>query len=254
LADPIWGARSEWGVRVDPLVLVDETHPKKAIEKTLNPTWLTTSVGNEPKPPRPLAPSSAGEEQGADPPLAPEIAKDAARRGTLIHALLERLPDVEPGDRREAATNWLQRRAADLSDAMRAEMLESAIRVLDGSDFADIFSPDALAEVPLMAQVDGVVIAGTADRLLVTPDGVTVVDFKTTRRPPESADAIPKGTIKQMAAYAAALQVIYPGKAIKAAVLYTHAPALFEIPQEALGAHKRSLGHTQDKFVPLDIE
>jgi ATP-dependent helicase/nuclease subunit A len=119
---------------------------------------------------------------------------------------------------------------------------------------SELFSPVALAEVPLTAQVNGVVIAGMVDRLLVTNDAVTVVDFKTTRRPPENVDAIPIGTTKQMAAYAAALNVIYPGRAIRAAVLYTHAPALLEIPSSKLEAHKRSLGQAQDKFAPLDIE
>jgi ATP-dependent helicase/nuclease subunit A len=53
-------------------------------------------IGPEPRPPRPLAPSAAGEEQGADPPLPPGVLAAAARRGVLIHRLLERLPDVAP--------------------------------------------------------------------------------------------------------------------------------------------------------------
>lgn len=253
-ADDIWGTRREFGVRADPMIRVDGAQAGAASADKTNLAWLNAPVGNEPKPPRPLAPSSAGEEQGPDPPLAPEIAKDAARRGTLIHALLERLPDVAPDDRREAAKRWLSRRAGDLDEAMRGEMLESALIVLQETDFAEIFSDKALAEVPLTAQVGGVVIAGTADRLLVTPDSVTVVDFKTSRRPPKDPDHIPKGTVKQMAAYASALEVIYPGRKIRAAVLYTHAPQLFEIARAKLDEHKRSLGDTQDKFVPLDIE
>ncbi|KEO91219.1 ATP-dependent exonuclease [Erythrobacter longus] len=251
-ADEIWGTRREFGNRADnqDISLDSPGHD----EGDALPRWLTNPVGEEPKPPRPLAPSSAGEEQGADPPLAPEIAKDAARRGTLIHALLERLPDVAPDDRREAAKRWLSRRAPDLDETTRGEMLESALSVLKEPDFAEIFSDKALAEVPLTAQVGGVVIAGTADRLLVTSDSVTVVDFKTSRRPPTDPDHIPRGTIKQMAAYASALEVIYPGREIRAAVLYTHAPQLFEIERAKLDEHKRSLGDTQDKFVPLDIE
>lgn len=250
--DTVWGTRRELGVRAVAEGLVDKTPPGTGIGEI--PTWLTMPVGIEPKPPKPLAPSSAGEEQGSDPPLAPEHAKDAARRGTLIHALLERLPVVAVAERREAALAWLARRAGDMDSAKREEMLESALRVLETPEFASVFGPDALAEVPLSAQVGGVVIAGTADRLLVSKEAVTVVDFKTTRRPPESADLIPKGTVKQMAAYVAALQVIYPGRAIRAAVLYTHAPALFEVTSTQIEAHKASLGDTQDKFVPLDIE
>jgi ATP-dependent helicase/nuclease subunit A len=250
--DPIWGARREFGRRAQTIEAVDEK--ERDVELPMPPPWLTRPVGEEPQPPRPLAPSAAGEEQGADPPLAPGLAKNAALRGTLIHALLERLPDVAPENRREAANRWLERRAGDFDPTMRAEMLTSALNVLETPDFSELFSPVALAEVPLTAQVNGVVIAGMVDRLLVTNDAVTVVDFKTTRRPPENVDAIPIGTTKQMAAYAAALNVIYPGRAIRAAVLYTHAPALLEIPSSKLEAHKRSLGQAQDKFAPLDIE
>lgn len=252
LADPIWGARREFGIRAEPIVTVDETPHDEVREEP--PAWLTTPIGPEPKPPRPLAPSSAGEEQGSDPPLAPEQAKHAARRGTLIHALLERLPDVDADNRRAAASAWLARRAFDLSEDMRAEMLESALAVLDNPQFLDVFSVRALAEVPLSASVDGVVIAGTIDRLLVTDEAITVIDFKTTRRPPQSADTVPKATIKQMAAYVSALGAIYPGRAVRAAVLYTQTPQLIEIASSALDANKRGFGEAQDKFAPLDIE
>lgn len=252
LADPIWGARREFGTRADPLVTVDETPGDQASSEP--PAWLTAPIGAEPKPPRPLAPSSAGEEQGSDLPLAPEHTKHAARRGTLIHALLERLPDVAPEERRTAASAWLERRAKDLSEEMRVEMLESAIAVLDNPQFSAVFSNQALAEVPLTATADGVVIAGTADRLLVTKEAITVIDFKTTRRPPESLEGVPKTTIKQMAAYVSALAAIYPGREIRAGVLYTQTPQLIELPPDLLDAHKHDLGHTQDKFAPLDIE
>jgi ATP-dependent helicase/nuclease subunit A len=251
-SDDIWGTRRELGVRADPLVPADVGEIEAG--QSEEPSWLTSPIGEEPRPPKPLAPSSAGEEQGANPPLAPELAKVAARRGTLIHALLERMPDVATGDRRKAAERWLAKHAADLTQGARDEMLESALAVLDTPEFGEIFSDKALAEVPLTALVDGVVIAGTADRLLVTDEAVTVVDFKTTRRPPEDASSIPKGTLKQMAAYVSALQAIYPGRDVRAAVLYTQTPALFEVTTAAIEAHKRSLGDRQDKFVPIDIE
>jgi len=252
LQDPIWEARREFGARAEPLVTVDETRFEE--ERSEVPKWLMTPIGPEPKPPRPLAPSSAGEEQGSDPPLEPEHAKIAARRGTLIHALLERLPDVHPDQRRTAAGAWLERRAGDMDEDVRAEMLESALAVLDKPQFSGVFSDQALAEVPLTATVDGVVIAGTADRLLVTPEAITVVDFKTTRRPPENVEAVPVATVKQMAAYVSALEAIYPGRAIRAGVLYTQTPQLFALSSSIIETHKREFGEAQDKFAPLDIE
>ncbi len=246
LEDSIWGARHEWGVRADPVV-GDETQAPSATQILL-PAWATTPIGPEPRPPKPLAPSSAGEEQGADAPLAPGTAVIAARRGTLIHRMLERLPDIAAGERWSAAEAWLERQAGDLELDIRAEMIDSALNVLSHPDFTEIFSDAALAEIPLAATIGGIVVAGTADRLLVTQDVVIVVDFKTTRRPPTRLEEVPTATVRQMAAYVAALDAIYPDRAIRAAVLYTHTPNLIELPMVTLEQQKDRLGETQDSY------
>lgn len=251
--DPIWGWRKEWGARARPLDEQTAPDPAEPAGPDL-PRWASAPIGPEPRPPRPLAPSSAGEDAGAEPPLPPDAARHAARRGSLIHALLERLPDVAPADRSDAALRWLERQAADLAPDARAEMLDAALAVLGHPDFAAIFSPQALAEVPLAATVDGVVVAGTADRLLIEDTRVTVVDFKTTRRPPGSAEAIPLSTLRQMAAYAAALEAIYPGREVRAGVLYTHAPVLYDLGPETLALHKNALQSAQQSFALPDIE
>ena len=248
----LWGARREWGEAAPDLVIADTGSDSPA--KLPLPAWATTPIGPEPSPPRPLAPSGAGEEQGADPPLPPDALKIAARRGVLIHRLLERLPDVARDNRERAGAAWLERQGSDLDAATRAEMLASALAVLDTPAFAEIFSTAALAEVPLAATVGKTVIAGTADRLLVTAEAVSVVDFKTTRRPPASAEAVPISTQRQMAAYAGVLEAIYPGRTVRAAVLYTHTPCLFEISAETLRLHKDRLGDVQESYAPRDIE
>ena len=56
---------------------------------------------------------------------------------------------------------------------------------------------------------------------------------------------MPVGTIRQMAAYAAALEAIYPGRAVHAGVLYTHTPQLVPIPVDLLEMHKRELQGAQ---------
>lgn len=250
--DGVWGWRREFGETVGPLV-GSETDGQSP-ERPALPAWATAPVGPEPRPPRPLAPSAVAEDQGADPPLPPDALAIAARRGVLIHRLLERLPDISPANRDEAAQSWLERQANDLDETVREEILKSALAVLETPDFEEIFSPAALAEVPLAATVDGTVIAGTADRLLITEDAVTVIDFKTTRRPPSSEDDIPLATRRQMAAYVAALEKIYPGREVRAAVLYTHTPRIFVLPEAMLAEHKQRLGDTQESYAPLDIE
>ncbi|AOL94656.1 double-strand break repair helicase AddA [Porphyrobacter sp. LM 6] len=251
--DPVWLWRKEWGHRAEPLVPESDTAaPPTALPEL--PRWVSTPIGPEPRPPRPLAPSSVGEEAGAEPPLPPEAVRIAARRGSLIHRLLERLPDVSPSERGDEARAWLARQAGDLDEPVREDMLAAALAVLEHPDFAALFSPAALAEVPLAATVGGVVVAGTADRLLVEETRVVVVDFKTTRRPPANAGDIPAATLRQMAAYVAALEAIYPDRAVRAAVLYTHAPVLLELGPDVLAPHKQQLDSEQQSYWPLAIE
>lgn len=236
--DSSFGERQVWGQRP---AAVPVQRAECAVPARLQlPDWALTPIGPEPRPPRPLAPSSAGEEQAADPPLAADAAREAARRGVLIHSLLERLPDVAEAERRDRAAAWLTKQAGELTDDARTEILDAALKVLAEPDFAPIFSPSALAEVPLAATVDGQVVAGIADRLLVTAERITIVDFKTARRPPRSIDQVPIATIKQMAAYVAALAVIYPERTITAALLYTQTPQLIAIPAELLAAQTPS--------------
>jgi len=207
------------------------------------PPFLRRMVGAEPRPPRPLAPSALGEDEGADPPFPVSAdglpaGADAARRGTLIHKLLERLPELAPEGREAAALRWLGRNAADLSAAAHADMASAALSVLAVPEWADLFGPAALAEVPVAATVGGQVIAGTMDRLLVTSERIRLIDFKTTRRPPASLAEVQLATLRQMAAYAAALEVVFPGLPVEAALLYTHAPRLIPLPPEVLSRHK----------------
>ena len=251
LEDDLWGARREWGERAREVQARPDAQAEVQVKE---PAWLHQPIGPEPRPPRPLAPSSAGEEQGSNPPLPPEIAREAARRGLLIHSLLERLPMVELGERAEAALSWLERQARELDQADRQEIAHRALEVLGQSGFADVFGPGSLAEVPLAAVVEGQVVAGTVDRLLVTQERVTVVDFKTARRPPTLLEEIPESTLRQMAAYVTALGKIYPEREIRAAVLYTQTPEIFELPQSLIRLHKKAFQTAQQSFLTSGVE
>lgn len=239
LADPIWGARCEEG-HLAPSV----TLPPASLELPLAdvlPPWLGRAPAAEPRPPRPLAPSSLGEEEVPDPPFPPGAGRDAARRGTLVHKLLESLPEVSPADRESVALGWLARNAVDLDEAARKELLADALTVIGNPEWADLFSPASLAEVPVAAVVGGQVVAGTIDRLVVEPDRVRLVDYKTSRRPPASIAEVPSRILRQMGAYAAALEVTFPGRVIEVVLLYTAAPRLIAVPPEVLARHKPDL-------------
>ena len=73
-------------------------------------------------------------------------------------------------------------------------------------------------------------LSGQIDRLAVTPSDVMIVDYKTNRPPPSRPQDVAAAYLYQLAAYALALKEIYPGRTIRAALLWTDGPHLMEIP------------------------
>ena len=201
---------------------------KASVPPVVIPSWATSPAPPEARPPRPLAPSAIAVDDASAPPPS-EAMRAAALRGIWIHQLLERLPAVEPAMRTDSADRWLER-AAGLGDAaVRAEIVEQVCGIIGDPRFSALFGDGSLGEAPLAATLpDGRVIAGTVDRLLVEDDRVAVIDFKTGRVPATAAD-VPNGHRAQMEAYAQALRVIFPGRKIRASLLYTAGPKLIEV-------------------------
>ncbi|MDE0879142.1 MAG: double-strand break repair helicase AddA, partial [Sphingomonas bacterium] len=209
------------------------------------PDWARRAAPVEARPSRPLSPSSLGEDLVSDPPPGPE-AQAAAERGRLIHALFERLPPVARTERADAARRWLAQAGGVTDAATRDGIVTDVLGVLDAPEFAELFGSDALAEAPIAATIDdGVVVAGTVDRLLVTPDAIRIVDFKTGRRVPATLDEIPSYHRRQMAAYAAALAVVFSGRRIEAGLLYTAGPRLLMLPADMLAVDKPGFAATE---------
>jgi ATP-dependent helicase/nuclease subunit A len=227
-----------------------ERPPRAASAESVAPGWLHAPAPVEARPPRPLAPSAIGVDTIANPPPGAAM-RAAAERGRLLHALFERLPDLAPEARAGAADLWLAQSAGVADPAMRAALAGDALAVIEDPRFAALFSAAALAEAPIAAVVGGDVIAGTVDRLLVTDDTVTVIDFKTGRRAPVTLDRVPRHHLDQMGAYAAALAAIFPGRAIESALLYTAGPTLIALPPALLADHKPRLTATEQSLGPV---
>ncbi|AQR72625.1 double-strand break repair helicase AddA [Sphingomonas sp. LM7] len=247
LGVPEGEAREFRGITPAAPVAVSTEKGEKPAEHPALPGWIKLPAPAEARPPRPLAPSSLGEDLAADPPPTPAM-RLAAERGRLLHALFERLPALAPDVRAPAAERWLAGPGGVEDMAARAEIAAAALAVIEDLRFADLFAPDALAEAPIAAVVEGLVVSGTVDRLVVRDDVVRVVDFKTARRASATLDAMPPYHVRQMAAYAAALAVIFPGRRIEAALLYTAGPTLHVLPPELLAARKADLLATEQSL------
>ena len=220
------------GTEPQPAMRRRATEARAADTSQALPDWARRAAPVEAPPPRPLAPSSLGHDAVADPPPTPAM-RAAAERGRLIHALFERLPAVAPDQRAAAAARWLEAQQSPPED--RAGIVAAVCDVLADPAHAALFGPDSLAEAPISAVLaDGTVVAGTVDRLLVEEGRVVVIDFKTGRHAPSGLAEVPEWHRRQMAAYAAALAVIFPGRAIEAALLYTAGPRFIALPATSL--------------------
>jgi ATP-dependent helicase/nuclease subunit A len=174
-------------------------------------------------------------------PLAQAGGLGRFRRGDLIHRLLQLLPDVAP-EARAAGAAALLAREADLTDAQRSEMAQAALAVLDDARFGEVFGAGSRAEVAVAGTAallrPGLKISGRIDRLVVLPDRVLVVDFKTNRPSPERVEDADRAYLRQMALYAAVLGEVFGagvgGRRIEAALVWTDGPKLMPIPENLL--------------------
>jgi ATP-dependent helicase/nuclease subunit A len=195
------------------------------------PDWVERVSVPPPEPPQSLQPSNLG---GAKilPTIIAELSEaDAKRRGTQIHLLLEHLAGLPAAQRPARAEGILS--PDDMDDF--AEVLAHAEAVLDAPALAFLFEDSALAEVQVTAclpELSGRRIGGAIDRLIIEPDRVLAVDFKSNHDVPETAQEVPEGLLRQMGAYAAALAQIYPDKRIETAIVWTRTAMIMSLPHD----------------------
>jgi ATP-dependent helicase/nuclease subunit A len=177
---------------------------------------------------RTVSPSDLGGAKvlAGDPGLLDE--DDAKRRGTAIHLLLEHLPKVDPANRPKIADALLAGLEAGDIAADSPAMVNN---ILDAPHLAHLWTTDALAEVDITAQIGPNRFHGTIDRLLVTDTHVLAVDYKSNRHVPKTPDQTPEGLLRQMGAYYAALQKVFPDHEIDVAILWTDTTELMHLPQ-----------------------
>jgi len=190
------------------------------------PVWATAAAALPSRPVQPLSPSNLG---GAKAIPGDGLDEETAKaRGTALHLLLEHLPTVPAADRPTLA-------ATLIPDAtLRADILPEALATITAHP--SLFAPDTLAEVEVTAELLGQTMRGTIDRLIVTPDRVLAIDYKTNRTVPTRPEDTPDGILRQMGAYAHALSQLYPGRRIETAILWTRQAQLMPLPPDIVSA------------------
>lgn len=149
----------------------------------------------------------------------------AVRRGRLIHGLLQRLPDVPEAQRRAAGRGWLARQGA----ASEEDCLEEALAVMAHPACRAAFGPGGRPERPII----GPSVRGVVDRLLITPTGIEVIEFKTDREGTAVWAEVPAAYRRQIEGYMRALAQAFPGREVRAALIWTAVPLVCPGPSFA---------------------
>ena len=205
------------------------------------PPWLDADAPTEPPPIRLLSPAAAYDEAAPRRAWASSSGEErdkALARGTLVHRLLQSLPDIPKAARADAARRYLARSAATFSAEERETIVAQLGRLLEDPRFSELFAPSSRAEIPIVGWLNGgtVAVSGQVDRLAVTRDAVLITDYKTNRPAPRCLTEVPPAYVAQLALYRAVLGELYPDKHIRAALVWTDVPDLMAISQASLDA------------------
>jgi ATP-dependent helicase/nuclease subunit A len=204
------------------------------------PDWLTRPVEGRPSP-SVVRPSGALDKQMAASAGMDDDRARALARGTLMHRLLQSLPDVAPERRAAAARRYLDRAGQMFAEVERGTMADQVLALLDDPRFAPLAAPGSRAEVPIVGRIprDGlspIGVSGQVDRLAVTADLVLIADYKTNRPAPRRLEDVPADYVAQLALYRAVLAALYPQRAVRALLVWTEIPDFMEVASATLDA------------------
>lgn len=230
----------EWALRPVPR----EPH----LSIPLAPSRLEAYAPDEEGEPLPQQPAMSDTDEPASPSPAALTSDNRFLRGTLTHALLQHLPSLPAATWEQAAKGYIATHGRELSDRVRKGIVAETLAILTAPEFAPLFSAQSRAEVPIVARLPNpnpkgaaLKLIGQIDRLIERNNEVLIVDYKTNRPPPLRVEGVAKAYLFQLAAYRLALAEIYPGATIKAALLWTEAPRIMQVPGELLDEYAARL-------------
>jgi ATP-dependent helicase/nuclease subunit A len=155
----------------------------------------------------------------------------------VVHRLLQALPGRAPEEWAPLLARLLADPALALDPGEQRALADEIRCVLAMPELAEAFGPNSRAEAPLAGVVGGQAVFGQIDRLAISATEVLVVDYKTDREPPGAPDQVPVAYLRQMAAYRALLRRIYPGRAVRCALLWTAGPRLMVLDEAMLAGY-----------------
>ncbi|MHA1543882.1 MAG: PD-(D/E)XK nuclease family protein, partial [Alphaproteobacteria bacterium] len=212
----------------------DDEELLKVLGEVELPAWVQNRVEKQEAGFEALQPSKAEGGLCVTPGEFSEGKDRAIRRGTIIHKLLEILPDIAPEKRASLMATYLKNPSHKLSRDEQENILTKVQAVLNDPHFKPIFAPGSRAEVNIAGVVEGRFASGQVDRVAVTDEEIFIVDYKSNHSVPKNIKEAPRAYIRQLQLYARLLGEVYKGKKIRSYLLWTETGTLMEVPEETL--------------------
>jgi ATP-dependent helicase/nuclease subunit A len=220
----------------------------KPVGTTDNPTAVTAIAGE--LPPLPayaspvvISPSAVHVRAGMsvfDSAAERVIDADTSRQsGIALHALLQHLTKLDPALWPIVVPKAMPVLLPNLPEQRKA-IGDQAMSILSRPALAPFFGPNSRAEVTFALDVlrrgEPVQLAGRIDRLIVDDSSVLVIDYKSDAAPPATPEQVPDSYRTQLGLYALVAGQLFPGRTVRAAILWTALESLMELPPALLAA------------------
>ena len=232
------GGDDVWRFRKGPPQALEKKESSGPAEKVSTPPWLTINATPDSSSVRTITPSSGADDDARVPAFGSRAL--ALLRGSLVHRLMQSLPDIPAANRRKAADDYLARAGAKLDTGEHMKLAEQVMLMFEDPHFYELYAAGSRAEVPIVGRLrlgdKTARVTGQIDRLVVTQGSVLIADFKTNRPAPRRIEDVPPSYLRQLALYRAVLTKLYPDKLVRAALIWTEVPDLMEVSAVALDA------------------
>ena len=142
---------------------------------------------------------------------------------------MEVLPAAKIEERNEIADIYLDNSFYTLDNNERNNIKRNVLDILE--KYKEYFSNTSKSEVPIIGEVDGEIISGQIDRLIIKEREIVIIDYKNTIRNYNNQSDLPEAFIKQLELYKKLVSKIYIDKKIRCYILLTSYLNMIEVNQ-----------------------
>ena len=137
------------------------------------------------------------------------------------------MPAAKIEERNEIADIYLDNSFYTLDNNERNKIKRNVLDILE--KYKEYFSNTSKSEVPIIGEVNGEIISGQIDRLIIKEREIVIIDYKNTIRNYNNQSDLPKAFIKQLELYKKLVSKIYIDKKIRCYILLTSYLNMIEV-------------------------